>query len=165
MAAQKMSFSHIAIIGVGLLGGSLGAALRAAGSASRITGYGHRRETLERAAEYGVIDDWTMDLTDAVKGADLVVLCTPVSLFEDLLTRIAPAVEPGAIVTDVGSTKRTVVSAAERLLPPTCSFVGSHPMAGSEKRGVEFARADLFSGATCIVTPHGSQFAGRRPGC
>ncbi len=148
-----MGFSQIAIIGVGLLGGSIGAALRAAGSSAQITGYGHRIDTLHKAAEYGVIDRWSMDLAHAVKDADLVILCTPVSLFEQLLEGIAPAVAPGAIVTDVGSTKRSVVEAAHRLLPGHCGFVGSHPMAGSEKRGVEYARADLFNGATCIVTP------------
>src|SRR6185369_16431794 len=88
-----------------------------------------------------------------VAGADLVVLCTPVGLFEELLREMAPSLAPGATVTDVGSTKRSVVELAQRLLPSSVHFVGSHPMAGSEKRGVEYARADLFQGARCILTP------------
>ena len=90
---------------------------------------------------------------DAVKGADLVVLCTPVGLFPTILREISPALAPGALVTDVGSTKRSIVSAAEQLLPPGVHFVGSHPMAGSEKRGVQHATADLFEQAVCITTP------------
>lgn len=148
-----MSFSRISIIGVGLLGGSIGLALKAAGSHSRIIGYGHRRETLAKALEYGVIDEWTQDLGTAVADAQLVILCTPVGLFADLLTKLSPLLPAGAVVTDVGSTKRSVVTTASRLLPKTCAFVGSHPMAGSEKRGVEYARADLFRNATCIITP------------
>jgi hypothetical protein len=92
------------------------------------------------------------DPARAVQGADFVVLCTPVGLLPDLLGRIAPALDAGAIVTDVGSTKATVVRSAERLHPGV-RFVGSHPMAGSEKRGVEHARADLYRGAVCITTP------------
>jgi len=148
-----MRFSHVAIIGVGLLGGSIGLALKAAGSTATIIGYSRRRETLEKALQYGVLDRWAMDIQEAVADADLVILCTPVGLFGDLLEQMRPALTSGTVITDVGSTKRTVVSAATRILPDTCSFVGSHPMAGSEKRGVEYARADLFRGATCIVTP------------
>ena len=81
------------------------------------------------------------------------ILATPVGLFENLLREIAPALSDGAIVTDVGSTKRSIVAAAEAILPKKARFVGSHPMAGSEKRGVEFARADLFDNATCLLTP------------
>src|SRR6185369_7355541 len=88
-----------------------------------------------------------------VAGADLVVLCTPVGLFEELLREMAPSLAAGTVVTDVGSTKRSVVELAERLLPGSVHFVGSHPMAGSEKRGVEYARADLFQGTRCILTP------------
>jgi prephenate dehydrogenase len=101
----------------------------------------------------GAVDEITQDPAEAVAGADLVILCTPVGTFEEILTKIAPALAAEAIVTDVGSTKRSVVVAAAKYLPPTVHFVASHPMAGSEKRGVEFARADLFKGARCLVTP------------
>lgn len=148
-----MEIAHVAIIGVGLLGGSIGLGLKACSARCRIVGYGHRKQTLERAMEFGAIDGWSGDLGEAVADADLVILCTPVGLFEDMLQKLGPALKAGTMVTDVGSTKRSVVRLAGKYLPENCPFVGSHPMAGSEKRGVEYARADLFRGATCIVTP------------
>ena len=149
-----MKPKRVAIFGVGLLGGSIGLALRSIAPDCRIVGYGHRLATLEQAREMTAIDELTQDPAAAARGADLLILCTPVGIFSDLLRQIAPALGKDAIVTDVGSTKRSVVRAGEgSLLPNRGTFVGSHPMAGSEKRGVEFARADLFQGATCIVTP------------
>ena len=118
-----------------------------------IVGYGHRKETLERAVKVGAIDRATGDLSSAVSDADLVILCTPVGLFSEMLSGISDFLRPGAIMTDVGSTKASVAAAAIKILPSSVEFVGSHPMAGSEKRGVEFARADLFRNALCIVTP------------
>ena len=144
---------NITIIGVGLLGGSIGLGLRANSCNSRITGYGHRRQSLERAVEFNAIDRYSLDLADAVQDADLVILCTPVGLFAPILQELAPLLKPGVIITDVGSTKRSVVRLAAELIPDNVHFVGSHPMAGSEKRGVEYARADLFHGAMCILTP------------
>jgi prephenate dehydrogenase len=148
-----MAFTHITIIGVGLLGGSIGLSLKASGSSCRISGYGHRVETLKRAAEFGAIDDWSLELADVIPGSDLVILCTPVGLFKQMLRDIAPLLDSGTIVTDVGSTKRSVVRLGRELFTGGGLFVGSHPMAGSEKRGVEYARADLFQNAMCIVTP------------
>src|SRR4051812_10134079 len=139
-----MAIERLSILGVGLLGGSIGLALRSIGSSCEIVGYGHRPETLERARQVGAIDRAESDLGRAVEEADLVVLCTPVGRFPEILSGLVGGLKPGAIVTDVGSTKASVVEQASRILPPTVSFVGSHPMAGSEKRGVEFARADLF---------------------
>jgi cyclohexadieny/prephenate dehydrogenase len=150
-----MGFSRISILGVGLLGGSIGLALHQRAKGARIIGYGHRRETLDRAMQLGAIDEAHDDPAGAVREADLVILCTPVGTFPELLRRMSPALARGAIVTDVGSTKRSVVELAEALLPPTVHFVGSHPMAGSEKRGVEVARADLFDNALCITSPTG----------
>jgi cyclohexadieny/prephenate dehydrogenase len=148
-----MRFHRVSILGVGLLGGSIGLAIRSKVSSCKVAGYGHRRATLERALEIGAIDEAYDTAAEAVRGADLVVLCTPVGLLGEILTQIAPALGGGAVVTDVGSTKRSVVEAGERVLPAGVHFVGSHPMAGSEKRGVEFARTDLFENATCIMTP------------
>jgi len=148
-----MAIHRISILGVGLLGGSLGLASRVCLNDVEIVGYGHRPSTLERALACGAIQRAEPEPDVAVRGADLVVLCTPVGVFEGLMTQIGGSLKPGAIVTDVGSTKRTIVRLAERLLPAGVHFVGSHPMAGSEKRGVEYARADLFRGATCILTP------------
>jgi len=143
------------VLGVGLLGGSIGLAAKSALNDVEIVGYGHRKATLERAVEVGAIDRFEMKVTEAVEGADLVILCTPVGVFEGLIGEIGNALKTGAMVTDVGSTKRSVVAVAERELPEGVHFVGSHPMAGSEKRGVEFARADLFQNALCILTPTG----------
>jgi prephenate dehydrogenase len=144
---------HLTIMGVGLLGGSIGLAMRSVAPTCRIIGYGHRRESLAKALEIGAIDTIETDPTEAVKDADLVILCTPVGTFEELLGKIRGALSARAIVTDVGSTKRTVVRLGESLLPKTVHFVGSHPIAGSEKRGVEFSRADLFTNQLCILTP------------
>ncbi len=148
-----MAFSNLTIVGVGLLGGSIGLGLRAIASPCKIVGYGYRRETLQLAQEFGAIDRWTLDLGEAVADADLVIICTPVGLFETMFRQLVPVLKPGTVVTDVGSTKRTVVRLAQAILPATNPFVGSHPMAGSEKRGVEYARADLFHNALCILTP------------
>ncbi|MEZ0265029.1 MAG: prephenate dehydrogenase [Phycisphaerae bacterium] len=148
-----MHLKRLSILGVGLLGGSIGLAARSKLSHCHVVGYGHRRETLARAQEIGAIHEVADNLGEAVKDADLVVLCTPVSLFGEVLKGIAGSLKDGAIVTDVGSTKRSVVQSARTLIPPHARFVGSHPMAGSEKRGVEFARTDLFENALCILTP------------
>ncbi len=105
--------------------------------------------------EIGAIDRIEVDAAGSVAGSDLVILCTPVGLFGEILGKISPAISAGALVTDVGSTKRSIVRLAESGLPKSVQFVGSHPIAGSEKRGVEFSRADLFHGQLCIVTPTG----------
>ncbi len=144
---------RLSILGVGLLGGSIGLAWKKISNDCVITGYGHRPESLNRARQIGAIDKATDDLARAVESADVTILCTPVGLFADILGKIGPHLPAGAIVTDVGSTKRSVVAEAQKRLPQTVHFVGSHPMAGSEKRGVEFARADLFQNAPCILTP------------
>jgi prephenate dehydrogenase len=148
-----MELKRLSIIGVGLLGGSLGLAAKKLIKDCHVIGYGHRGMTLAKAIEVGAIDDATQDLAAAVREADCVVLCTPVGLFEQLLIQMSPNLKPGAIVTDVGSTKRSAVEFAQKFLPGTVHFVGSHPMAGSEKRGVEFARPDLFEASVCITTP------------
>ena len=118
-----------------------------------VIGYAHRRETLDSAKELGAVDEGFEDPCAAVEGADLVVLCTPVLMLSPLLAQIAGYLRIGAVITDVGSTKRSIVAAGESILPPSVRFVGSHPMAGSEKRGIGFAKADLYEGAVCITTP------------
>ena len=144
---------RISILGVGLLGGSIGLAIKSLVSDCQIIGYGHRQSTLDNSIRLGAIDRAFTDPAAAVEGADLVILCTPVGLFGEILAKISDALSPEAIFTDVGSTKQSVVQSAGKLLKYPTRFVGSHPMAGSEKRGVEFARADLFRGAHCITTP------------
>ncbi|MGA3067818.1 MAG: prephenate dehydrogenase [Tepidisphaeraceae bacterium] len=144
---------QLTILGVGLLGGSIGLAVRAADPTCKIVGFGHRPQTLQKAQEIGAIDRAETDPAAAVAGSDLVILCTPVGAFEDILRKIAPALAPGCLLTDVGSTKRSVVKLAHSILKKGTEFVASHPIAGSEKRGVEYARTDLFRHHLCIVTP------------
>lgn len=143
----------VAIVGVGLIGGSIGLAMRAAGLKIKRVGIGRRRLTLDRALEYDAVDEATLDMAEGVRNVDLVVVCTPIGIMGRMFEEMAPHLAEGAIVTDAASTKAQVVTTATRLLPSRVRFVGSHPIAGSEKTGVEFARADLFQHAVCIVTP------------
>ena len=143
----------VTVVGVGLLGGSIGLSLRASDFDGQIVGVGRRQSSLDSALDVGAVDVATLDLAEGAAGADLIILATPVGSFEKLMAAMAPAVKRTAIVTDVGSTKRQVVAAGQRVFGRGGPFVGSHPMAGSENRGPVFARANLFEGATCIVTP------------
>jgi prephenate dehydrogenase len=139
---------------VGLLGGSLGLAIKRRGLARQVVGFVRRRTSLSECRRFGAVDWATLDLLEAVAGAELIVLCTPISQMRPLLQKMLPALKPGAIVTDVGSVKGTVVSELEGLAAKArAHFVGSHPMAGAEKTGVAVARANLFMNAVCVVTP------------
>jgi len=149
----KPEFKRVAIVGVGLLGGSAGLAIRACWPKAKVVGVGRRQASLDAALEAGAIHAATLDPVEAAKGADLVLLATPVAAFEKHLRAIAPALARGAVVTDVGSTKAAVLRMAARALGKGGPFVGSHPMAGSERKGVAHADAALFAGATCILTP------------
>lgn len=145
---------RLAIVGVGLLGGSVAKAARARGVAREIVGVGRDAGRLEAAGRDGAFDRVTTDLAAGVRDADVVVLAAPVIAILTLLDAVAKVVGPETIVTDVGSTKRAIVVTAEglaRVRP--LRFVGSHPMAGSEQAGYAHARVDLFDGATVIVTP------------
>jgi prephenate dehydrogenase len=153
---------RLAILGVGLLGGSLAKAVRAHGLAREIVGIGRDAGRLAPALRDGALDRATTDVADGVAGAERIVLAAPVLANEALLARVWRAAPAGAVVTDVGSTKRGIVAAAERLAAgrPEVQFVGSHPMAGSEKAGYGVARVDLFQGATVVVTPTETTDAG-----
>jgi prephenate dehydrogenase len=146
---------RLAIVGVGLLGGSLAKAARAHALAREIVGIGRSEARLRPAVADGTLDRITTDLADGLRGADRVVLAATVRANEKLLPEVWRRAAPGAVITDVGSTKRSIVVAAERLAAGRCDvqFVGSHPMAGSEKSGYGVARVDLFQGATVVVTP------------
>ncbi len=145
---------QLAIVGVGLLGGSVAKAARQGGLARRILGIGRIAERMQPALDDGTLDLAVTDLDAGVREADFVLLATPVLAIEGLLERVWRAAPAGALVTDVGSTKRNIVRAAERLAATRpLGFVGSHPLAGSEKSGYHVARADLFRGATVVVTP------------
>ena len=144
-----MTIPKITLIGVGLLGGSIGLAARQRGVAGQVTGLVRRAESVEECRAAGAVDDATLDLAEAVTGAELVILCTPVGGMKAMAEAIKPHLAPDAVVTDVGSVKASVMAEVMPVLP---RFVGSHPMAGSEQTGVANARADLFENAVCAVT-------------
>jgi len=149
-----MSLSkRMAVVGVGLIGGSLARILRQRGEVCEIVGIGRTEPNLQRAVELGVIDRYCQDPCQGVQGADLVFLATPVCSIASVLEKIAPFLAPGCVVTDGGSVKESVVSACEPLMPAGTCFVGGHPIAGTEKSGVDASFATLFTGKRCIVTP------------
>ncbi|MCK5306039.1 MAG: prephenate dehydrogenase/arogenate dehydrogenase family protein [Candidatus Omnitrophica bacterium] len=145
-------FKKIAILGVGLIGGSIGLAVKKKGAAQEIRGLTTKRSTLAKALCRKAIDSGTLSLKKAVSGADLVIICTPVKMVSRIIKKILPYLKKGCLITDVASTKGEIVEEVEKILPSGVSFVGGHPMAGSERTGVEFARAGLFEGSVCIVT-------------
>ncbi|MCE2396683.1 prephenate dehydrogenase/arogenate dehydrogenase family protein [Candidatus Poribacteria bacterium] len=157
MFADFSQIRNITILGVGLIGGSLGLALKAKGFRGEVTGLGRRMQTLDIALERGAVDNATTDFHAGVGDADLIVVGTPVDLIPEMVQRIAEirTSDPRPlIITDVGSIKGQIVEEIENLLTARgLHFVGSHPMAGSEKTSVASARPDLFDGAKCIVTP------------
>jgi len=145
---------RLSIIGLGLLGGSVAKAARAASLAQEIVGIGRSLTSLEPALRERAVDHITTDLAEGLRGADMVVLATPVATLERQLPSVWQAADAQALLTDVGSTKASIVRAAEELgISRPLDFVGSHPMAGSNLSGFKVARADLFSGATVILTP------------
>lgn len=148
-----MPFRCVTILGPGLLGGSLGLALKTLPSPPRVQFWGRSTESLLLAKERGAGDTFTSDLREAVTGSDLVVLCTPVGVMLRLAPKLAPLLAPGTTVTDVGSVKESLVRTLPGLLGANARFVGSHPMAGSEQAGIDAARPDLYRGAVCMVTP------------
>jgi prephenate dehydrogenase len=149
-----VQFQKITIVGVGLLGGSLGLAARQRKLAREVAGFVRRPASLKDCELAGAVDYATTDLLAAVSGADLVVLCTPLAQMEPLVRQLLPALKRGAIVTDVGSVKADLVRTVGALVQKAGAyFVGSHPMAGGEKMGVLAARADLYAGAVCVLTP------------
>lgn len=149
-----MHFRKLTIVGVGLLGGSLGLAVRQGGLAARVVGLVRRQESIAECASVAAVDLATLDDKEAVEGADLVVLCTPVGQMTAMAKRLLPFLSPGCIVTDVGSVKAPVVRDLEPMIASVgAHFVGSHPMAGGERMGVKASRVDLFKNAVCVVTP------------
>jgi prephenate dehydrogenase len=149
-----MLFSRVAILGVGLIGGSFALALKQAKACAHVVGAGRNAANLKLALERGVIDSIAADAVAAAHGADLVLLSAPVAQFPKLFRDVAPVLGPKAIVTDGGSTKRDVVTAARAALGrKIAQFVPAHPIAGAEKSGAGAANADLFRDKRVIVTP------------
>jgi prephenate dehydrogenase len=145
---------RLAVVGLGLLGGSVAKAARAESLAREIVGVGRNPANLALALSEGAVDRVTTDLREGLTGADMVVLATPVATLEHQMPAVWQAAEPQALITDVGSTKAAIVRVAETLCAGRpLDFVGSHPMAGSNLSGFAVARADLFRGATIILTP------------
>lgn len=142
----------VAIIGLGLIGGSLGLAIKQNKLAAKVIGLPHREETISEALNMGAIDEGSMDLKTSLAEADLVFICTPLSLIIPKLQEIIPYLKPGAIVTDVGSVKGPIVSAAKKIVPKGIKFIGGHPMAGKEKFKLSAAEANLFEGRPYILT-------------
>ena len=143
---------RIAIIGLGLIGGSVGLALRRAGAGFEVVGFARRPEVASRALELGAVDRTEGSLISAVKDAELVLIATPAMAMKEILAEIGGSLREGSIVTDTASTKAEVMDWAEVTLPPSVSFIGGHPLAGKETSGLEAADGDLFQGCTYCLT-------------
>jgi len=147
-------FNKVAIIGVGLIGGSIGLAVRKRKVAGEVIGVFRRPSTMRKALKARAVSRGTLDIKEGVRRADLIVIATPVGLIPETVLRAARFAKKGAIITDAGSTKAWIVEKVEKKIGTSASahFVGSHPMAGSEQAGVESARVDLLNGSPCIIT-------------
>lgn len=152
---SKITINNIAIIGLGLLGGSVGRAVKKYASSIHITGYDSNRDSINRALDIGFIDDTAETIQDAVKNADMVIIATPLGVFADVATDIIPTMKDNAILTDTGSVKGAVIDMIAPLLSlnPKIHFVPAHPIAGTEKSGVDSGFADLFQNRMLVITP------------
>ncbi len=153
-----MNFGVVAIIGTGLIGGSVGLGLKERGLATTIIGVGHRKVSINKALKIKAIDEGSTSIEKAAKQADIIILATSVNLIPDYAKKIIPLMKKTAILTDVGSTKDYIVSQVNDEMKSTCgsgksNFIGAHPIAGSEQRGVDYARSDLFEDSVCVLTP------------
>ena len=151
--AMSVYFERAAIIGVGLIGASIARALKKHKLAGHVIGYGRNMDKLHNAIELGYLDSASDELEGVCANADLIVLATPPGTFKDILSKIAPTIEPGALVIDAGSVKGSLVNELETLVPEGAFFVPCHPIAGGEQAGHKASRDDLFEGAQCIITP------------
>ena len=146
-------FDSVCIVGVGLIGGSFGIAIRERKLARQVVGAVRRQETINAAFQKGAVDNATTNLEEAARGADLILLASPVGQMKALCEELLPVIKAGAIVTDVGSTKLAVVEECTSIFGSKAHFIGGHPMAGSERVGVEHAKGSLFEKAMWILTP------------
>lgn len=150
--ALRLQDARVAIVGLGLMGGSLAAALTESRACRRVVGVARREEAVNQALHMGAIHEGTCEVAEGVAEADIVVLATPVRSIINLIDSIGPFLAPGCLLTDVGSTKRAVVQRM-RMLPPHVQPVGGHPMCGKESAGLSAAEAGLYEGATYVLTP------------
>ncbi len=153
MSESKIFFEKIAIIGVGLIGGSLALKLKEKGLAGAITGIGRSMENLEIAHSLGMVDSYTQDVARGVKGAGLIVVCVPVLKIVEVIKKALPGITAPCIITDVGSVKHEVMKEVEAIVPEGVEFVPAHPVAGTEESGAGAAFAELFSESLTIITP------------
>ncbi|MBU0533544.1 MAG: prephenate dehydrogenase/arogenate dehydrogenase family protein, partial [Candidatus Omnitrophica bacterium] len=151
-------FNKIAIIGVGLIGGSIGLAAKKKKLTSKVIGIGRSELSLKKALKKKAVDEISLDKSK-VKDADLVIIATPVGKIVSLVKELIPYLKKGTIITDVGSTKREIMDDIHKFLPQGISFMGGHPLAGSEKNGVEFADSNLFEKSICFLIPYNNQNA------
>lgn len=147
------TFEKVCIVGLGLIGGSLGLAIKRSNISNQITGYARSNSTLERAIELGLVDSVKDNLKDAVNNSDLVILATPLSTFRELVEEMRPFLKKGCIITDTGSAKLTVIEDLKDILPNGVEFVPGHPIAGTEESGPDAGFAELFDNRWCILTP------------
>mgnify|MGYP001579406546 FL=1 len=152
-----MQFGTVCIIGPGLIGGSIGLGLKKRNLVKTIIGVSHKASSIEKALKTQAIDIGFLNINEAVKNADIVVLATSVNKIIAIAKEVIPLMKSNAILTDVGSTKNLIVRQITNNIRKDIAFVGAHPIAGSEQRGVEFASPDLFEGCTCIITPLDNQ--------
>jgi prephenate dehydrogenase len=146
-------FHKVAVLGVGLIGASFSLALKEKKLCREIAGSGRSVDNLQKAKDRGIIDTFDPDPAVACRDADLIMLSTPAGSFIDMIKRSSGAFSRGAVVTDAGSIKGDLVHDIERLMPEGVSYIGAHPIAGSENSGIDAASPDLFKGAKCIITP------------
>jgi len=149
-----MRFNRVAVIGVGLIGGSFALALKRARACGQVVGAGRSRANLRRARRLGIIDSIAPNAAAAANGADLILIAAPVAQFEKIFSSLKGSISDKTLITDAGSTKRDVIAAARKHLgKKSAQFVPAHPIAGAEKSGAVAARADLFKGRRVVLTP------------
>ncbi len=147
------NWNQITIVGLGLMGGSLGMAIKRNKLAKKVVGLSRNSKTIAAAKRKRAIDEGTTNVKKAVEDADIVILATPVDLIVPMAKHLAKQMRPGSILTDVGSTKGDIVRTLDRVMPAYIKYVGSHPIAGSDQRGIAAAQKDLFEDTSCILTP------------
>ncbi|MBI3601413.1 MAG: prephenate dehydrogenase [Candidatus Omnitrophica bacterium] len=153
MFNRRQLFRRVAIVGAGLMGASLGLAIKKKGLVREVIGIGRHETSLREATDVGAIDESSSDLKRGINGADLIVLATPVHTILEILDFLGKEHHRGCMVTDLGSTKAAIVERAEKVLHHSVLFVGSHPLVGSEKKGPTYANAALYENVTCVMTP------------
>jgi len=149
----RVYFNRVTIIGVGLIGASFALAMKKRGLCTYIVGSGRNRENLIKARERSIIDSFESDPAEACRDSDLILLSTPVGSFVDIVQKSRTAFKKGAVITDAGSVKGNLVSEIEKLMPEDVHYVGAHPIAGSDRSGIDSSSAELFEDAQCIITP------------